>query len=81
MAITGTTENKAALGPSATVEDVMARIESRHLRWVELYYTDVIGGYNHVHIPARALEADAFTDGVPKLDRPSGGSGRSSSRT
>ncbi|MCI4322985.1 MAG: type I glutamate--ammonia ligase [Thermoplasmata archaeon] len=46
----------------------MARIESRHLRWVELYYTDVIGGYNHVHIPARALEPDAFTDGVPKLD-------------
>ncbi|HEV2449006.1 MAG TPA: type I glutamate--ammonia ligase [Thermoplasmata archaeon] len=49
-------------------EEAVARMRAEHLRWVELFYTDVFGGYNHVHLPLDALESDAFTTGIPKLD-------------
>ncbi len=44
--------------------------ELRHagVRWVELFYTDVPGGYNQVDVPLHTLDADSFVSGVPKLD-------------
>ncbi len=58
---TGETEESAA-------GKAMQRVRDSRARWVELFYTDVLGGYNHVHIPTEALEPDAFTEGIPKLD-------------
>jgi glutamine synthetase len=53
---------------SRTAESVLAEIRARNLRWVELFYTDLLGGFNHVHIPAHTLDAEAFVSGIPKLD-------------
>ncbi len=38
------------------------------IRWVELFYTDLFGGFNQVDIPLHTLEPESFTVGVPKLD-------------
>jgi glutamine synthetase len=35
---------------------------------VELFYTDLFGGLNHVHVPSHTIDEDAFETGVPKLD-------------
>ncbi len=35
---------------------------------MELFYTDVFGGYNQVDIPFSELNAEMFRSGVPKLD-------------
>ncbi|HZY93190.1 MAG TPA: type I glutamate--ammonia ligase [Thermoplasmata archaeon] len=51
-----------------TAESALAEIRAQNLRWVELFYTDLLGGFNHVHIPSHTLDADAFVSGVPKLD-------------
>lgn len=48
--------------------EVLEQIRSQQLRWVELFYTDLLGGFNHVHIPSNTLDADSFVSGVPKLD-------------
>jgi glutamine synthetase len=49
-------------------ESVLAEIRERKLRWVELFYTDLLGGYNHVHVPAHTLDRESFISGIPKLD-------------
>ncbi|HEV2231277.1 MAG TPA: glutamine synthetase beta-grasp domain-containing protein, partial [Thermoplasmata archaeon] len=49
-------------------EAVLEEIREQKLRWVELFYTDLLGGYNHVHVPSNTLDPDAFETGVPKLD-------------
>jgi glutamine synthetase len=52
----------------ASGEEILEQLKAQHLRWVELFYTDVLGGFNHVHLPLEALEPESFTEGVPKLD-------------
>lgn len=47
---------------------VIDRIRTMKARWVELFYTDLLGGFNHVHIPSETLTSEAFVSGVPKLD-------------
>ncbi len=49
-------------------EAVVGRLAAEKVRWVQLFYTDVFGGYNQVDIPREALEAEMFRSGVPKLD-------------
>ncbi|HUI38367.1 MAG TPA: type I glutamate--ammonia ligase [Thermoplasmata archaeon] len=49
-------------------EEVLREIRERKIRWVELFYTDVLGGFNHVHVPSHTVDADAFATGIPKLD-------------
>ncbi len=48
--------------------EALARIRSEGLRWVELFYTDLVGGFNHIHVPAATLDVDSLVSGVPKLD-------------
>jgi glutamine synthetase len=48
--------------------EALARVRSENLRWVELFYTDLLGGFNHIHIPANTLDPEAFVSGIPKLD-------------
>ncbi|HLY76612.1 MAG TPA: glutamine synthetase, partial [Thermoplasmata archaeon] len=56
----GTTEARGA--------EILADLRARKLRWVEIFYTDLMGGYNHLHMPVDALEPDSFVTGIPKLD-------------
>ncbi|MCI4354825.1 MAG: glutamine synthetase beta-grasp domain-containing protein, partial [Thermoplasmata archaeon] len=65
----------AAAAPKGTIEErhakgteALQRIRSENLRWVELFYTDLLGGYNHIHLPAKTLDSEAFVSGIPKLD-------------
>ena len=46
----------------------LGEIREQKLRWVELFYTDLLGGYNHLHMPSHTLNEDSFTTGIPKLD-------------
>jgi len=48
--------------------EVLEQIRAQKLRWVELFYTDLLGGYNHLHIPSGTLDGDSFVSGIPKLD-------------
>jgi len=49
-------------------ERVLEDIRAHHFRWVELFYTDLLGGFNHLHVPIEAFGPEAFSQGVPKLD-------------
>jgi glutamine synthetase len=60
-----TVKKSKAGGDGAAILD---RLKAQKVRWVQLFYTDVFGGYNQVDVPLETLEADSFTTGVPKLD-------------
>src|SRR5580658_243280 len=47
---------------------ILAKLKAEGVRWVQLFYTDVFGGYNQVDVPLATLDADSFVSGVPKLD-------------
>jgi glutamine synthetase len=47
---------------------ILEKLKAEKVRWVQLFYTDVFGGYNQVDVPLHSLEAEAFASGVPKLD-------------
>ena len=56
-------EERRALGAQA-----LQTIKEQNLRWVELFYTDLLGGYNHIHIPSHTVNEESFVSGIPKLD-------------
>ncbi|MHB8351719.1 MAG: hypothetical protein ACYDFT_03375, partial [Thermoplasmata archaeon] len=70
--MTGSEGNGSAAGAAAerqrAGELALDTIRQEKLRWVELYYTDLLGGYNHIHIPAAEIGPEAFSQGLPKLD-------------
>jgi glutamine synthetase len=47
---------------------MVEQLASQKVRWVQLFYTDVLGGYNQVDIPRETLDPEMFLSGVPKLD-------------
>src|SRR5271170_687487 len=47
---------------------ILERLKSEKVRWVQLFYTDVFGGFNQVDVPLATLSEDSFVSGVPKLD-------------
>lgn len=47
---------------------ILDRLAGEKVRWVELFYTDVFGGFNQVDVPLHTLDAESFVSGVPKLD-------------
>ena len=47
---------------------IVERLAAEKVRWVQLFYTDVFGGYNQVSVPRETLDAETFRSGVPKLD-------------
>src|SRR5215469_13280625 len=48
--------------------EVLEQIRTQKLRWVEIFYTDLLGGFNHIHLPAETIDEDSFVGGIPKLD-------------
>jgi glutamine synthetase len=51
-----------------TAEQALKAIKDQNLRWIELFYTDLFGGFNHIHMPSHTLDLEAFESGIPKLD-------------
>jgi len=51
-----------------TAEAILERLREEKVRWVELFFTDLLGGFNRVQVPLPTLDADSFVSGVPKLD-------------
>jgi glutamine synthetase len=49
-------------------EATLAKLRTEKVRWVQLFYTDVFGGYNQVDVPLDTLDEESFKSGVPKLD-------------
>jgi glutamine synthetase len=54
--------------PAGEGAAIIEKLKADKVRWVQLFYTDVFGGYNMVSIPLAGLEAEMFEGGVPKLD-------------
>jgi glutamine synthetase len=57
--------------PAKPVSDggkILEQLRAEKVRWVQLFYTDVFGGFNQVDVPLHTLDEDSFTTGVPKLD-------------
>jgi len=61
-------QGSVAADGQRSAEAALAAIQESRVRWVELFYTDLLGGFNHLHIPADTLDAEAFASGIPKLD-------------
>ena len=59
---------KKGMGPAEDGEAILKRLKAQKIRWVQLFYTDVFGGYNLVSIPLSELVGEMFENGVPKLD-------------
>ena len=53
---------------SLNVQDVMNKIQSEDIRFIDLQFTDVPGKLQHVTVPSHTIDADAWTNGIPKLD-------------
>jgi glutamine synthetase len=51
-----------------TPKQIVDTVASKGVRFIDLQFTDVPGRTQHVTIPNNMLEADAFKDGIPKLD-------------
>ena len=53
---------------SLSVQDVVNKIKSEDIRFIDLQFTDVPGKLQHVTVPSHTIDADAGTYGIPKLD-------------
>ncbi len=47
---------------------VLEQIRAQKIRWIEMFYTDLLGGFNHIHLPSETIEPEAFVSGLSKLD-------------
>ncbi len=54
--------------PQSESARILEQLATEKVRWVQLFYTDVFGGFNQVDVPLHTLDEDAFASGVPKLD-------------
>ncbi|EQD45032.1 Glutamine synthetase, beta-Grasp domain protein [mine drainage metagenome] len=57
-----------AEAPAPTPEAILERLREEKVRWIELFFTDLIGGFNRVQVPLATIDSDSFVSGVPKLD-------------
>ncbi len=61
-------ERGSATRTDEAAEAALKTLADRKIRWVELFFTDLLGGFNHVHVPLHTLDVESFRSGVPKLD-------------
>ncbi|MGQ0537202.1 MAG: type I glutamate--ammonia ligase [Methanobacteriota archaeon] len=54
--------------PEVTPKTVLDRMKKDGVKWVDLQFVDVIGGLQHITIPAAGVDEKTFTKGVGKLD-------------
>ncbi|MEM0438061.1 MAG: glutamine synthetase family protein [Candidatus Micrarchaeia archaeon] len=48
---------------------VIERINADRYRWIDIQYTDMLGHFKSITLPARMLEAQSFKEGVITVDR------------
>ncbi len=65
--VSSTKGPKAEARPQ-TNKDVQEAIERDGVRFIDLQFTDLPGRLQHVTIPIDQLDAQSFSEGVPKLD-------------
>jgi glutamine synthetase len=64
----GASTTSGGVDRAETGARLLEEIRTQKIRWIELFYTDLLGGYNHVHVPVDAVEPESFRQGIPKLD-------------
>ncbi len=50
------------------VESAIEILKGNRVKWVDLQFTDLVGRLQHITIPARNFDAQAFVEGFGKLD-------------
>ena len=50
------------------VETVLETIRKEKVRWLDFQFLDVPGYLQHITLPAHAVDASSFEDGIGKLD-------------
>ena len=50
------------------VETVLETIKKEKVRWLDFQFLDVPGYLQHITLPAHAVDASSFEDGIGKLD-------------
>jgi glutamine synthetase len=61
-------ENGELIPWRMTIDQVLENIKRNGIKYIDLQFTDVPGRLQHVTIPTKFLDEDAFSSGVPKLD-------------
>jgi len=51
-----------------TGAEVVARLKTDGVRWLNLWFVDVVGGLQQITVPAHAISERDFTAGIGKLD-------------
>ena len=51
-----------------TPADALDRLEKDGVRWVDLHFTDLVGGLQHITLPASTFTDASFRHGLNKLD-------------
>lgn len=52
-------------------EEVLEKINDDRFRWIDIYYTDVLGNYKCVTIPSRKMSKRNFKEGIVSIDNES----------
>ncbi len=51
-----------------TEAEVLSKIQSEDLQWINLQFVDILGGLQHITLPKDEINEDSFKMGVGKLD-------------
>jgi glutamine synthetase len=54
--------------PPTNGAEAVARLKADGIRWVDLQFVDLIGGLQHITVPAHAIQERDFKNGIGKLD-------------
>ncbi|HKZ48242.1 MAG TPA: type I glutamate--ammonia ligase [Thermoplasmata archaeon] len=54
--------------PSWKPADVLASVKKDGVKWLDLEFVDLLGGLQHITVPADTVTTDDFRDGIGKLD-------------
>ncbi len=51
-----------------TESEVLNKIQNEDLQWIDLQFVDVVGGLQHITLPAKEIDEGSFKAGIGKLD-------------
>ena len=51
-----------------SAQSVIESVSKNGVKWIDLQFTDLLGGLQHITIPSSALTDKSFSKGVNKLD-------------
>ncbi len=53
---------------NGTAANVMETVKKERVRWIDLWFVDLLGSLQHITVPANTVSEDDFRDGIGKLD-------------